>query len=234
MRKSPAPPADAGATWVGRNDWHAEQNIELMGPVFADTTAQGRAGDGLGQGAFTVDWPARTVTCPRGRRSVSWSAQRKPTGTEIIRVLFAKRDCDACPVRARCTSATNHQYGRSLTLLTQPQQQALDQRRREQGTAEWRAAYGHTRRSRRRRLPSRPGDTDTDHALPWAAQDPPRSCPDRRRTQLPSPRCLVDRNSHRHHPHQPLRPPRTQTGRLTESANKVVKSRACCSGHRWR
>ncbi|WP_406473341.1 IS1182 family transposase [Streptomyces sp. NBC_01615] len=133
---------DSGYTSAALLVAAAEQDIELMGPVFADTTAQGRAGDGLGQDAFAIDWPARTVTCPRGQRSVSWSAQRKPTGTEIVRVHFAKTDCDACPVRAKCTSAANHQYGRSLTLLTQPQQQALDQRRREQETAEWRAAYG--------------------------------------------------------------------------------------------
>ncbi|MFD8780651.1 IS1182 family transposase [Streptomyces sp. NPDC059916] len=133
---------DSGYTSAALLVAAAGQNIELMGPVFADTTAQGRAGQGLGQDAFTIDWPARTVTCPRGRRSASWSEQRKPTGTEIIRVHFAKTDCDACPVRAQCTSATNPKHGRSLTLLTQPQQQALDQRRREQETDEWKAAYG--------------------------------------------------------------------------------------------
>ncbi|MER5548594.1 transposase [Streptomyces sp. NPDC002589] len=75
-------------------------------------------------------------------RSVSWSEQRKPTGTEVVRAQFAKVDCDACPVRTACTKATNSKYGRSLTLLAKPQQQALDQRRREQETDEWRAEYG--------------------------------------------------------------------------------------------
>ncbi|WP_351237718.1 transposase [Streptomyces sp. NPDC002133] len=120
---------DSGYTSAALLVSAARQGIELMGPVFADTTAQGRAGDGLDQDAFSVDWPARAVTCPRGRMSVSWSAQRKASGTEIVRVHFAKTDCDACPVRAACTSAANHKDGRSLTLLNQPQQQALDQRR---------------------------------------------------------------------------------------------------------
>ena len=132
---------DSGYTSAALLVAAAGQDIELMGPVFADTTTQGRAADGLGQDAFAVDWPAREVTCPRGQRSVSWSEQRKPTGTEIIRVHFAKTDCDACPVRDKCTSAKS-KWGRSLTLLTQPQQQALDQRRREQETDEWKAAYG--------------------------------------------------------------------------------------------
>ncbi|MFE0632756.1 transposase [Streptomyces sp. NPDC058864] len=97
---------DSGYTSAALLVAAAEQDIELRGPVFADTTAQGRAAEGLGQDAFLIDWPARTVICPRGQRSVSWSAQHKPTGTEIIRVHFAKTDCDACPVRAKCTSAT--------------------------------------------------------------------------------------------------------------------------------
>ncbi|MDW4910594.1 transposase [Streptomyces sp. ADMS] len=132
---------DSGYTSAALLVAAAGQHIELMGPVRGDTTAQNRSGEGLGQDAFTVGWPARTVTCPRLQRSVSWSAQRKPTGTEIIRVHFAKADCDACPVRAACTSAMS-KWGRNLTLLARPQQQALDQRRREQDTDQWQAAYG--------------------------------------------------------------------------------------------
>lgn len=144
-RRSPLPGVhlvDSGYTSAALLVAAAEQDIELMGPVFADTTAQGRAAEGLAQDAFTINWPARTVTCPRGAHSASWSEQRKPTGTEIIQVRFAKTDCDACPLRAKCTNAANSKYGRSLTLLTQPQQQALDQRRREQNTDEWKADYG--------------------------------------------------------------------------------------------
>jgi transposase len=63
---------DSGYTSAALLVAAAEQDIELMGPVFADTTTQGRAADGLAQDAFTINWPARTVTCPRGAHSVSW------------------------------------------------------------------------------------------------------------------------------------------------------------------
>lgn len=116
--------------------------VHLLGPIGLNTSRQSQQENGLGQDAFSVDWDSRTVTCPQGKHSVSWSEQRKPTGTEIIRVHFDKTDCGACPVRTACTQAANGKYGRSLTLLTKPQQQALDQRRREQKTDEWRAEYG--------------------------------------------------------------------------------------------
>ncbi|MFI6051452.1 IS1182 family transposase [Streptomyces violascens] len=120
----------------------AGNDIDLMGPALADTTTQGRAGGGFARDAFTVDWPARTVCCPRGARSVHWSEQYRPTGTPIIQVRFAGATCDACPVRAQCTTALGGTYGRRLTLLAQPLQQALDQRRHEQESEEWKTAYG--------------------------------------------------------------------------------------------
>jgi hypothetical protein len=149
--------------------------IELLGPLGADTTTPAK--HGLGQEAFTVDWDARTVTCPAGATSVSWSDQRKPSGVPISRVHFAIAiaiaiaiaDCGPCPLRAACTRASGHKWGRSLTLLPAAQQQILDQRRREQETDEWKARYairagvegtisqavrtGNIRRTRYRGLP---------------------------------------------------------------------------------
>jgi hypothetical protein len=118
-----------------------EHRIDLVGPVGLDTHHEQHGPGHLDQSAFAVDWQARTVTCPRGAVSVSWSDQRKPSGTAITRVHFALRDCDPCPPRTQCTKAANGRYGRSLTLLPQAQQQVLDQRRREQQTDEWKKRY---------------------------------------------------------------------------------------------
>lgn len=62
-----------------------DHNIALLGPVGADTHHTKR-GDGdqtpdLTQAAFHVDWDAKQVTCPGGEVSVTWSGQRKPSGT---------------------------------------------------------------------------------------------------------------------------------------------------------
>ncbi|MFG2848176.1 IS1182 family transposase [Kitasatospora sp. NPDC048296] len=118
-----------------------EHRIDLLGPVGADTVHERHEGGHIPQSAFIVDWDARKVTCPHGAVSVSWSDQRKPSGTPITRVHFALQDCDPCPVRPQCTKAANGRYGRSLTLLPREQQQVLEQRRIEQQTEEWKARY---------------------------------------------------------------------------------------------
>jgi transposase len=125
---------------LAARDDHA---ITLTGPVGADTTQGQRDGKEplLPQGAFTVDWDARKVTCPQGAVSVTWSDQRKPTGIPVARVHFALADCNACPLRTRCTKAANGQWGRSLTLLSREQHEVLARQRAEQQTPEWKARY---------------------------------------------------------------------------------------------
>jgi len=130
----------AGHILAARDD----HGITLTGPVGADTT-QARRDDGkeplLPQDAFRIDWDARTATCPRGATSISWSDQRKPSGTPVARVHFALADCDACPLRPGCTKAGNGKWGRSLTLLSREQHEVLARQRAEQQTPEWKARY---------------------------------------------------------------------------------------------
>ena len=117
-----------------------DHGITLLGPVGADTT-QGGQEPLLPQSAFRVDWDARTVTCPNGTVSISWSDQRKPTGIPVARVHFALADCDACPLRPQCTKASHGQWGRSLTLLSREQHEVLARQRAEQQTPGWKARY---------------------------------------------------------------------------------------------
>ena len=115
-----------------------EHGIDLLGPVGLDT----HQGERFPQNAFHVDWQAKTVTCPQGKTSISWSAQRKSSGTDLARVHFAAADCIGCPVRAKCTTAAvNSKWGRSLTLLPAAQQQVLETRRAEQVTEPWQQRY---------------------------------------------------------------------------------------------
>ncbi|MGW6413367.1 transposase [Streptomyces vinaceus] len=51
------------------------------------------------------------------------------------RVRFVREDCDPCPLRSRCTRATDGKYGRSLILLPRDRQEGL-------GPAASRAADG--------------------------------------------------------------------------------------------
>lgn len=118
-----------------------EHDVELLGPVGLDTCHENHQGEHFAQSAFTIDWQARKVTCPQGKISASWSNQRKSSGTPLSRVHFTAQDCASCPVRDKCTKAANGKWGRSLTLLPQDQQEALEDRRREQLTNEWQQRY---------------------------------------------------------------------------------------------
>jgi transposase len=88
--------------------------IALIGPLLADTSAQARAGNGYARADFTIDHDAKTVICPQGKRSVSWTpcTQR---GKNAIVATFSASDCAPCPARSLCTTS-----GRNRRQLTVP------------------------------------------------------------------------------------------------------------------
>jgi len=88
--------------------------IALIGPLLADTSAQARAGRGYARADFAVDYDSRTVTCPQGKTSSSWTpcAQR---GQAAAVATFSAGDCGPCPARAQCT--TSGKRRRQLTVL---------------------------------------------------------------------------------------------------------------------
>jgi len=89
----------------------ATWGIALIGPLLADTSAQARAGNGYARADFAIDYDGKTVTCPQGNTSASWTpcTQR---GKDAIVVQFSARECGPCPARALCTSGKR----RLLTL----------------------------------------------------------------------------------------------------------------------
>jgi hypothetical protein len=78
--------------------------VTLVTPELLDQSVQARAGAGFDQNAFTIDWPTRQATCPRGNTSAAWSVTTQ-RGTDVIVVKFAAAACDPCPVRAQCTAS---------------------------------------------------------------------------------------------------------------------------------
>ena len=90
----------------------ARHGIALTGPLLADNSAQARAGHGYARADFTIDYDARTVTCPQGKTAATWTpcTQR---GQAAVVATFAASDCGPCPVRALCTKSRRRQ----LSLL---------------------------------------------------------------------------------------------------------------------
>jgi hypothetical protein len=112
--------------------------IALVTPMLADTSPQARAQTGYDRTAFTVDYDHWQVTCPQEHTNASWTPATQ-RGTDVIVVRFAGGDCQPCPVKTLCTTATRQ--GRQLSLRPQPVQQALDDARAEQTTTAWQDKY---------------------------------------------------------------------------------------------
>jgi transposase len=152
--------------------------VRLVTPMLADSSPQARAGEGFDRTGFTIDWQTATARCPQGKANASWTPATQ-RGTEVIVVKFAGEVCQACPVKAKCTTATRG--GRQLTLRPRPIQQALDTARAEQVTTGWQRRYARragvestiaqatkvtdVRRARYRGLPK----TRLDHNIKAAA-----------------------------------------------------------------
>jgi transposase len=116
----------ARATW----------GIALIGPLLADTSAQARAGHGYARADFAADYDTRTVTCPQGRTSASWTpcTQR---GKDAIVATFSAADCGPCPARSLCTTGSRRQ----LTVLPRDLAQAQAAARAAETTIPFRADY---------------------------------------------------------------------------------------------
>ncbi len=116
----------------------ATSGIALIGPLLADTSAQARAGHGYARADFTVDYDHKTVTCPQGKTSVSWTpcAQR---GTDAIVATFSATDCGPCPARPQCTTSSKKR--RQLTVLPRGLAEAQAAARAAETTIGFRADY---------------------------------------------------------------------------------------------
>ena len=91
----------------------ATWGIALTGPLLADTSAQARAGAGYARADFTADYDAKTVTCPQGNTSVSWTRCTQH-GRDAIVATFSADDCGPCPARSLCTTSSRKR--RQLTV----------------------------------------------------------------------------------------------------------------------
>jgi hypothetical protein len=122
--------------------------VALFGPTKPGSAWQRREG-GLTADAFQIDWARERVICPAGHASTRWRAYDSPGhgrhghGTPprdpFVRVGFAKRTCQACPLQARCVRSPR--TGRQLLLPMQGDHAALAAARARFASREGRAAY---------------------------------------------------------------------------------------------
>jgi transposase len=116
-----------------------EYQVNLVGPVPADSGWQARTGQGYDVSCFTVNWDSQTVTCPAGAQSTEWKATFDRHDKEVIHVEFRRQTCAACAVREQCTRSKT--TGREITLRPREQHVALQAARERQTTPAFKLAY---------------------------------------------------------------------------------------------
>jgi len=147
-------------------DSQQRHGIELFGPTRYNPSWQAREG-GYDQSRFVVDWQKEQATCPEGKVSVWWGADRPkvdrpkaerpeadssgPDERARLKVRFRQSDCTACQNRAKCVRS---EAGRPRTLVLPVREcyelrecyEALQQARTllssEEGRAEYRKRAG--------------------------------------------------------------------------------------------
>ena len=128
---------DSGYLSAGLVAWWAGQSIALIGPLLADTSAQARAGNGYARADFTIDYDARTATCPQGATSATWTPCSQ-AGKDAIVVTFAASVCGPCPVRRLCTTS---KHRRQLTIWPRELAEAQAAARTAGHEISWQADY---------------------------------------------------------------------------------------------
>jgi transposase len=113
--------------------------VNLLGPVNPDPSWQAKAQQGFEVATFAIDWDSQIATCPNGRTNVLWMPGRDRHEHKIVNIRFARTDCEACPVRVKCTHSSTQP--RMLTVRVQEQHEALQAARQRQTTDEFRKSY---------------------------------------------------------------------------------------------
>jgi transposase len=117
----------------------AQYEVEVVGPVMADTSWQAQAETGFAVGDFTIDWAAEQAICPQGRVSSGWKTHRDRNGNPVVKIAFPAVVCGDCPVREACTRARRD--GRELTVRPEALHRTLQTARAAQTTAAFWEVY---------------------------------------------------------------------------------------------
>jgi transposase len=91
---------------------------------------------GFDKSLFLVDWEAKVVTCPAGKKSISWLPNTYPANVTAFEARFARLDCTPCSSRSQCTRSK--QEPRIPALQTREHHEALQAMRVRQLTDEFR------------------------------------------------------------------------------------------------
>jgi transposase len=114
-----------------------DHQVDLIGPARHDQRWQAFEGKGFAAEHFRVDWDAQILTCPAGRKSLSWSEAFDRRNRPVAKIKFAIGDCRDCPLRSNCTKAPR----RTVTLQARETHQTMLNWRFRETTDEFKLLY---------------------------------------------------------------------------------------------
>lgn len=117
-------------------DSQQDFGVNLFGPLVEKQVWQHKTG--YDASAFTIDWDARTVTCPEGHSSNPWTMREYRRDHKLTRVKFKRVECEPCPVHDLCTK----HHRRTLSFHEEGVYKMVQQRKIDQHTDEWKKDYG--------------------------------------------------------------------------------------------
>src|ERR1700759_2920471 len=120
-------------------DSQQRHGVTIVGPVADDPSWQARSGDGFTKAQFQVDWDRQEVTCPEGKRTISWLPNTYPQNGMHYEARFARKDCTPCAMRSRCTRGKTEP--RIIGLQARENYEALQSARRHQVTKDFQDNY---------------------------------------------------------------------------------------------
>jgi len=115
-----------------------DHGVILVTPLLGNYSRQAREGKGYSRQDFTIDFDARTATCPQGRTTSAWTPVCD-RGKDAIHIAFRQSDCKPCPARPDCTTATRR--GRQLMIPARDLYQAQAAARAGQDQQQWQHDY---------------------------------------------------------------------------------------------
>ncbi len=113
--------------------------VHLIGPARPNVSWQAKTPGCYDISQFQVNWSAQQAICPMGKQNSSWSRVVDSRGNTSFSVGFSRGDCRECPNRSLCIRSASG--ARKLSLRSPEEHLALQSRRQQQQTQQWKKRY---------------------------------------------------------------------------------------------
>jgi transposase len=120
-------------------DSREQYQINLVGPIRPNSSWQASEPGAYDQSQFKINWKTKKVTCPQGKKSISWTPNTDQWENPGIQVRFSRSECFKCPERELCSRSKKN--GRTLRLLPKAEHEAMEALRQQMETPEWKSHY---------------------------------------------------------------------------------------------